>query len=863
MDTRPAKRQRGQTVFTSDDEIETPVKAKNGSKPKSSNINNMPRISKNNVSLHPTRPRSTASSQIFGKAYPTSRAKFPMSKDAGVERSLHNFFQPATEEERWSFEDSRRSREPSIVLGIEDEDDLIEDDYDSCDEIFTQSIDHPSSDQSRSQQIDQQQRASELPPQTETTFAASRNQASLSSDHFSLPRVPSKKERNPESTSTNVSVSPWSQRYAPSDIGELAVHKKKVSDTRTWLEDAFCGRNKQRLLILKGPAGCGKTTTIMLLSKSIRFEVVEWKYPSAIDYTAKEYVSIGSQFEDFLTRGHGYGGLELDEEVINEQHQGGSKPSTSRRLILIEEFPPLSPSSSSSSPSSVISSFRKSLQRYLAAPNSSEGQEIPPIVLIISETLLGQASSFSESFHAQKLVGPVIYNNPATTVLEFNSIAPTYMLKALDLVLAKESRHSQQSKTPRTAVLRAISELGDIRSAISCLEFLCLKSNLANKWNKTLIKKSRATSHGNQTLTSVEELSLGLITQRESSLGMFHAVGKVVYNKRDDENPTALGGNKVPTPPDHLRHHFRSKIPQVSTNELVNEIGTDIQTFIYALHENYVLSCEGIYFTDCLDECIKALSDSDLLSTDYTRVKGPQSTIQAEKKNTWNAGVDILRQNEVSFQVAVRGLLFALPHPVKRQSMPHDGTNHRYNAFKMLFPTSLRLWNEYEQAEGLIDIWMKQSLNSFGRSIPLLNKSASTSDKSFKSPTRCAGTDIRTSTDQQKGGVDDEQVIPTMVSRTEMLLYQLPYLAKILCNEAESKGLKRLTAFHGIIDSESISSTEGFNTTDELRLEMDASHSAASDVVDPQVKGNNTFGPKTILSTEGGNLVLSDDDIED
>ena len=32
----------------------------------------------------------------------------------------------------------------------------------------------------------------------------------------------------------------------------------------------------------------------------------------------------------------------------------------------------------------------------------------------------------------------------------------------------------------------------------------------------------------------MEEESLEMVTRREASLGIFHAVGKVVYNKRDE-----------------------------------------------------------------------------------------------------------------------------------------------------------------------------------------------------------------------------------------------------------------------------------------------------------------------------------------
>jgi cell cycle checkpoint protein len=63
---------------------------------------------------------------------------------------------------------------------------------------------------------------------------------------------------------------PWTEKYGPLSLDELAVHKKKVSDVRTWLEDVYSGQQRKRLLLLKGPAGSGKTTAMALLQRAGR-----------------------------------------------------------------------------------------------------------------------------------------------------------------------------------------------------------------------------------------------------------------------------------------------------------------------------------------------------------------------------------------------------------------------------------------------------------------------------------------------------------------------------------------------------------------------------------------------------------------
>ena len=45
--------------------------------------------------------------------------------------------------------------------------------------------------------------------------------------------------------SSRVDTRPWPERYGPNKLDELVVHKKKVSDVRSWLENAFQGRDRK------------------------------------------------------------------------------------------------------------------------------------------------------------------------------------------------------------------------------------------------------------------------------------------------------------------------------------------------------------------------------------------------------------------------------------------------------------------------------------------------------------------------------------------------------------------------------------------------------------------------------------------
>ncbi|CAG7930604.1 unnamed protein product [Penicillium olsonii] len=651
---------------------------------------------------------------VFGETTsPFALSHRPASpKSKASTKSLHGFFQPATEAQRWA---TVEKKPPEEV-------DLIEDDYDSYDEIFTQHLANERALSSTATQT--REKPNPKPPKAKPKVPPKKP-----TKRFLLPSTrPAAEEPILEDRR------PWAQRYAPDSLSTIAVHKKKVSDVQAWLEDTFAGRRSERLLVLRGPAGSGKTTTISLLSKSLGYDIIDWKNPPISEFGSSTYQSASAQFEEFLGRGDKFGGLDLDSDASND-----------KRILLIEEFP------SMAGQASAHTAFRVSLQRYLAA----SGRDHPPVVVIVSETLLGSASSFSDNLTVHRLLGPAVYNHPGTTIIDYNSIAPTFMHKALRSILEREALDSKRAHIPGPAVLDRISEIGDIRSAISSLEFLCLKGDSAGVWGGSLAKKK---GRAEVVLTAMEKETLRLVTQREASLGMFHAVGKIVYNKRMD--PSLVDSEDIevlPAPPDYLSHFHRPKASQVLVNDLIDETGTDISTFISALHENYLPSCHGDHFTDTFGECIEALSDSEILGTDR-RSRGARAGV-GTGINTPSGGVDALRQDEMSFQVATRGLLFALPYPVQRKV--GSGGRRAGDAHKMLYPASLRLWRDTEEIEGLVDSWSHR----------LLGPSLASQSSELAGVSSWKSADV--------GRTDETHGAVTMMPRHDLLLHQLPYMAII------------------------------------------------------------------------------------
>ena len=550
------------------------------------------------------------------------------------------------------------------------------------------------------------------------------------------------------------------------------------------------------------------------------FDIIEWRNPSTAGSASGEYSSGSAQFDEFLSRGDTFGGLDLDTD---QQLNSTTGRDSQRRVLLIEEFPTvLGPNSPA------LASFRSSLQRYLAAARSPFEA---PVVIVVSETLLSSASAVSESFTVHRLLGPGICNHEGTAIIDFNSIAPTFMYKALQTVLEKEARLSKRVAVPGPLVLERISQIGDIRSAISSLEFLCLKDgSRMGGWSGSLAKKKSKKKNNDAGLTPMEKTSLDMIVQREASLGMFHAVGKIVHNKREDAILVPEGTVIPPQPPDHLHLHYRRKVSRVPVNDLVDDIGTDIQTFLCALHENYVPSCDGPLFTAWLDECIEGLSDSDVLSGDR---RGMHCST-AGSSTYAGTGVDLLRQNEMSFQVATRKLLFSLPYPVKRRATKVDGHGAR-DAFKMFFPDSLRLWTECERMEGLIDTFVKRN---YAQPVAGATNTETGGVGSWRKSLHADGAFM-----DRENPHDAREVAATTMSRNDLLLFQLPYMAKIPHHGAGAE-VAELTSFG------SLSMSNGKATGSYLGRHLAGEGSHLSQGPSPPY-------------VEEERLVLSDDDIED
>lgn len=743
-------------VTISSDEDEDPAKQELPSEPSDEEKPAKPqkrstaKLTSVKKSTKPQQPTPANSTQDGSSQKSPGKSKVSKTKSKTAVRDqpkpnakpIYSFFNAATQK----LQNSQPSASPEKPPTTQEEPEAIQDDTDDGEGSSVQFAKSSSTPLALRKRKAQDRNSFEndinLPPQASQKFRKAANG-----------------DRVPSSSVLNGDKRPWRDQFPPKDLTELAVHKRKVGDVRQWLEMTLNGQ-RQRVLVLKGAAGTGKTTTIQLLAKDLGLEVTEWKNPAAGDFTAAGSVSAALQFDEFVARAGRSGGLKFaqsDDDDLHANHTGqsnGGQFDKKGQLLLIEEFP-----NTFSRSSSTLQSFRSAIMQYLSTPTLHDAKPTP-LVMIVSETLLSTNTALADSFTAHRLLGPELSNHPFLDTVEFNAVAPTYLLKALETVVVKEARKSGRRKTPGPQVLKRLAESGDIRSAVSSLEFLCVRGDDGDIWSSKVTFTKQKKSKTVSPLTQSEEEALKLISNRESTLGIFHAVGKVVYNKR-------VEAQSVPQPPTWLPQHRRNKAPENDVDELIDELGTDTSTFVAALHENYALSCSSGTAEDTLDSlmgCLDNISDADLLSVDRfsygTRAFSGSAT-------------DSLRQDEMAFQVSVRGLWFSLPFPVHRSTT--TDMNKR-DAHQMLYPASLRLWRKREEVEGVLNIFAaKFQAGQFVSRSQARNDDTGTPTRGVESWKR------KSSMDSEPADQDPVEISAarTNSAKTEMLLERLPYVAQI------------------------------------------------------------------------------------
>ncbi|CUS22554.1 LAQU0S06e00694g1_1 [Lachancea quebecensis] len=288
----------------------------------------------------------------------------------------------------------------------------------------------------------------------------------------------------------------WYSKHKPQNLQDLALHKQKLKDVRDTLQQMVSGESEYKILLLTGPAGCSKSTSVHLLSKELvqnyremagpTLQMRNSAAPSVVEYDSSNF-SLGSSKLDHF-----------DEFLCQSMYKIGPNLT----IILIEDFPNVFNSQTRTL-------FQQSLLRWLY----SSQKPLPPIVISLTECEI-QSTETSSSFFSvdtqficETVLGREVLNHPGVKRIKYNPINKTLLKKHLNNVCAKERKAFFPGKwEKREAFIKSIIEhCGDIRSAISALQL----------WAE-----------------SSAQSSFGIDT-REQSVSYFHGLGKLLYGSKD------------------------------------------------------------------------------------------------------------------------------------------------------------------------------------------------------------------------------------------------------------------------------------------------------------------------------------------
>lgn len=349
------------------------------------------------------------------------------------------------------------------------------------------------------------------------------------------------KSQNSSPASSSPSLQ-WVDLYKPSNSSEVALHAKRRQEVEEVL--ALMRRkepNAPRLLILSGPAGCSKTAIVKSLYNELGFaRLAEYETPSE----GTEDLGLMNAFEDFLD---------------GMRYRGGSDG----LLVVVEDLPNISHYETKQA-------FVRALMQWVNYPQPT----LPPLVLIITEVeiALENRNYFSsDSIVVERIFPKPLLMHPQVKRIKFLPINMTLISKTLKSIIQKEN--AGFAKLPKKEIdgaVKALAELGDIRSAISGLEF----------WARWRSRSNKLTPFG-----------------RESQLGLFHAIGRVVHGSHKDKKGQPVQSDEA-----------------VVESVLADwDLNNHDSSFNLSIAENYPSAHSSRTSIEGLDACADVLSLADTL----------------------------------------------------------------------------------------------------------------------------------------------------------------------------------------------------------------------------------------------------------
>ena len=411
--------------------------------------------------------------------------------------------------------------------------------------------------------------------------------------------VPSKKAATTWTQESSLEL--WATKYPPTSEATIVVAKKKLDVLREWLkawevEQPSAGGgnanyksvNPRKVLLLVGPPGSGKSAAVRFIVSEAKRKVHEWHAPvptlweehkhlnnSGFTNSGK-YMSKLDDFAAFVQCASRYAPLNFtqsfstsnassfqSEQLKGTEGAGGASTasnhkSTSPPILLVEDLP-------TGGSDDNVKRICELLQRLCRE------SRVPAVVMVSEEDAGGvgglgggawaggggaggggadpsTSNTFGNRLNARRIVS--IMEQSGAEVVAFNPATTPKLVKALSYVANAENVDVSDDRLHAIAVAAE----GDVRCALASLQMFAAgrtSTVVAGTNDKTSKGKGKKRGRGEnvekteknsaENKTQIGDKNAADGARRDRGLSMFHALGKILYNKRDEEDTSTTG----------------------------------------------------------------------------------------------------------------------------------------------------------------------------------------------------------------------------------------------------------------------------------------------------------------------------------
>lgn len=414
----------------------------------------------------------------------------------------------------------------------------------------------------------------------------------------------------------------WVDKYKPRSLQELAVHKKKVEEVKTWFEETLKTAkdgSSNCVLIITGQAGVGKSATVHVIASQIGAQLCEWNTPTPTLWqehlhtssAGLSYTSKLDEFENFVERVRKYG-------FISSSFSGGRKSSA---VLVIDDLP--------------VTSGRAAFERLQSCLVLLVRSTRVPTVILITDCG-NEDSSDNTARRLEEL--QLSLQNAGANKVAFNPITNNSIKKTLTRICRQEKCNVNAEDIDQIAKASG----GDIRHAITSLQLFCLKPQQVLN-----ISSSDPASNCKKEANELNVLCDGFSSPygRDETLTLFHALGKFLHNKRESESIDTLDQEAY-----HVHEKFsRLPLKMDAPEKILSQAHGQARPIADFLHENVLDFLDDEAMDDAW-AVASYLGDADVL---FASFRGNLAR--------YNEAENILQSAAAS--VAVRGVLYGNSHP--------------------------------------------------------------------------------------------------------------------------------------------------------------------------------------------------------